>query len=175
MCPVKYLLTCACVSDSKYILWHKQSHTITGSLELTQREHTNHPCQPWSGLGFILDNLAPSASLSPLAVYGLRLRGNRLDKQWQQRWEETQSLEKAAFGIFLYCGLPLLFYTGDFKDLKEHYLTASFVCAHCLNWTKAVKDAPAFFLLFNTQVFQSLKCLSGDNKQVILLILNSVT
>lgn len=105
-------LTLASVTDVKSIHWHKQiithNHWTAGADP--ERAHQS-PCQPCSGLGFILDNLAPTASLSPLAVYGLRLQRNRRNKQvqWQQRWEETRSLEKTGLGIFFiavfYCNL----------------------------------------------------------------------
>lgn len=100
---VQHLFTCACVSDSKSILWHKQmiTHDHWEAGADPGRTHQS-PCQPCSGLAFILDNLAPTAPLSPLAVYGLRLQRNWWNKQvqWQQRWEETRSLEKTALGIF---------------------------------------------------------------------------
>lgn len=96
--------TCASVFGSKSILWQKQiiTHNHREAGADPDRAHQS-PCQPHSGLGFILDNLAPTASLSPLAVQGLRLWRNRCNKQvqWQQRWNETESLEKTALEIFL--------------------------------------------------------------------------
>lgn len=123
-------LTLASVTDVKSIHWHKQiithNHWTAGADP--ERAHQS-PCQPCSGLGFILDNLAPTASLSPLAVYGLRLQRNRRNKQvqWQQRWEETRSLEKTGLGISLLLSSTVIWHRR-FQISPEGTLSGCLLC-----------------------------------------------
>ena len=171
---VQHLLTCACVSEGKSILWHKQmiTHNQQEAGADPERWHQS-PCQPHSALAFLLDNLAPTASSPPLAVYGLKLQGNCWNKQveWQQRWEETRSLEKTALGIF-FIAVRHCCFTQNLSNKFSGCRAASCVCALCLDLTNTITKAFVFFL-FNTENW--LRWLSRASEQVIPLIVNLST
>lgn len=134
-----------CLFGIKSVLWHKQiiahNHREAGADPDRAHQSQNQPC---SGLGFTLDNVAPTASLSPLAIHGLRLK---INKSSDSKGEEKHSPEDSFRDFFFYCCLVILH--RRFQISPDGTLLVCFLCLCPLpEPNKSHHTGFHFFLLF---------------------------